>query len=181
MMTEHRSVLSDHQQTTSLPGAAYLLAARWLLFIERHGRLCWRFYSVIGLFLASAWFGLFELLPPLLHFLTLAIFAAAAFYHLRGTGMGWRWPSLAAAARRLESDNRIPHRPYEALASKPAGQPDSAIHSLWRQHQTRARAALSRLRLPRLRLNSGRRGRLRLLVPVVMTASVACVDHGRLG
>ncbi|MGB4101777.1 MAG: DUF4175 family protein [Alphaproteobacteria bacterium] len=183
MPNQYRSILSDQQQANSLPGRFYLSLARWIIFVERHGHFCWRFYAVAGIVLATIWFGLFEVLPLWLHIPALVIGAAALLFALRDTGPGWRWPSEAAAARRLEEDSRLAHRPFEALLAHPAAPlEESSIRGLWKQHQARARVALTRLRLPRLRLAraGSDRGLLLYVAPVMVVAS-AIFGWGQLG
>lgn len=183
MSNQHRSVLSDQQQTSNLPGKGYLALARWVIFGERHWHYCWRFYGIIGVFLAAVWFGLFETMPLWLHFPALAISLAALLFSLRGTGPGWCWPAAAAAARRLEEDSHLAHRPFEALSARPVvPMTESSVRILWKQHQARARATLAQLRLPRPRLTRSGQDRWGLLyiVPVMLVASVAA-GWGQLG
>lgn len=145
----HRSVLSETQLAPPLPGSALLTVTRWMLLLEQNIRLCWRFYCLLGLFLALSWFDLFRYLPNFVHFVILALFFAAGILSLRGTGAGWVLPSQGAAARRLETANAVQHFPYEALTAEPVySQQDSAVKTLWQRHQERARQALQKLRLP---------------------------------
>ncbi len=145
----HRSVLTDTQLAPPLPGSVLLTGTRWLLLLEQNLRLCWRFYCVLGLFLALSWLDLFRYLPSFVHFVVLTLFCAAALLALRGTGAGWKLPSLAAAARRVEAANAVQNFPYEALTAEPVyPQQDSAVKTLWQRHQERARQALQKLQLP---------------------------------
>ena len=166
-----------------MPGHGYLLFARWVIFGERHWHYCWRFYGVVGIFLTAVWFGLFAMMPSWLHFLVLAGCVAAVFYSWGGTGPGWRWPSESAAARRLEEDSQLAHRPFEALSARPV-EPltEASVRGLWKQHQARARMVLTQLRLPRLRLTREGQDRwaLRYIVPAMLVASAAA-GWGQLG
>jgi uncharacterized protein (TIGR02302 family) len=146
------SVLSPdqlQQPQPDLPAAGRLTLTRIILWLEIQYRHCWRFYCVLGSFLALAWLDLLPSMPDFLHFAVLAIFAVLALGALRGTRPAWRWPSLMRAARRLEQHNQLQHFPYEALTARVINDPHTpAIQSLWAAHQQRARQVLHGLRLP---------------------------------
>ena len=183
MALQHRSILSDLHYAASLPGQAHLALARALIFMERHWRVCWRFYAVLGIFLAACWFGLFLLLPEWLHLLALALALAAALASLRDTGLGWRWPSIYAAARRLEADSKLAHRPFEALSSRPVGvTTDAAVRGLWKIHREQAQMSLRGLRLPRPRFRRSGSDRWGVVywVPLLLVGAVL-TGWGELG
>lgn len=184
MANQHRSVLSDQHQPAPTGGRGYLALTRWVIFIERHWFYCGRFYAVVGAFLAIAWFGLFAYLPSWLHFIVLSCAVAAIFYSLRGSKLGWQWPSEQAAARRLETDSALAHRPFEALAARPATPlVESTQRGVWKAHQARARQALAQLKLPRFAfvLPLGERyAVIRLVIPVLVMVAVAA-GWGELG
>lgn len=178
MANQHRSVLSDQHQPAPTAGRGYVALTRWVIFIERHWFYCGRFYAVLGVFLAITWFGLFVYLSSLLHFIVLACVVAAIFYSLGGSKLGWLWPSEQAAARRLETDSALAHRPFEALAARPAVPLlESTQRGVWKEHQARARQALAQLKLPRFAFVpplGERYAAIRLVIPVlVMIAAVA--------
>lgn len=129
----------------------------------------------MGLFLASAWFGLFENLPFALHLLLMAFFMLAAIRGLRGTGAAWRMPPIEAAARRLETDSGIQHRPYEALAGTPVNN-TATVKGLWKRHQADAKAALARLRLSRPQLDLSHDDPWALRYAVIVVVAVAAVS-----
>ncbi|HRK25341.1 MAG TPA: TIGR02302 family protein, partial [Beijerinckiaceae bacterium] len=61
--------------------------------------------------------------------------------------VGWRWPGLAEAGRRLDLDNRALHRPVTTLGDRPAGD-DPVAHAIWERHRTRAETAAAGLTVP---------------------------------
>jgi hypothetical protein len=85
---------------------------------------------VIGAFLVLAFTGLLPTLPPALHLLILIGFAAALGYFGYRAVQGLRAPAADAAARRLERDSGLAHRPLSVLADRPAGD-DPMAQALW--------------------------------------------------
>src|SRR5690606_32468027 len=73
-----------------------------------------------------------------------AAFLGALWYGLRGL----RWPGRAAAMRRLEIVNLLPHRPLEAAADRlPPEQHDPIARALWALHRRRALERLGSVRV----------------------------------
>ena len=104
--------------------------------------------GVIGAFLALALFGLFDWLPATLHAVLLGLFGLALIVAWRRVPSALRLPDEAAARRRLETDNAVPHRALEALDdSIAAGKDDPLAQSLWALHRQRAVANARGLRL----------------------------------
>ncbi len=68
---------------------------------------------------------------------------------LRGLGAG-PWPTLEAARRRVEADNALSGRPFEALTDQPSSD-DPAAQALWRAHQARMTRSLDRVKAKRPR------------------------------
>src|SRR5690606_38132373 len=91
---------------------------------------------------------------------------------------GFRLPDLAAAARRLERDGGVQHRPLAALFDHPAGLQDAAGVSLWRAHRERLLAQLPRLRLLPPRAGLARRDPLGLRAALVLLLVIAGVSAG---
>ncbi|MGE5503709.1 MAG: DUF4175 domain-containing protein [Actinomycetota bacterium] len=96
--------------------------------------------SLAAAFAALALFDVLPRLPAWLHALVLAGFAGGAgFLAWRGVA-AWRTPTVDEAARRLERDSGLAHRPLAALADVPV----AGDEVLWQAHRRRmARLAQS--------------------------------------
>ncbi len=131
------------------PGYRLRLAlARAVLFWEGLWPALWPAAGLLGVFLAVALLGLLPALPGWLHLLALVAFAGSLAYALWSGLRGLRAPSVAAARRRLEHDNNLPHRPLAALEDRLAeGEPDPAAAALWEAHRQRLLERARRLRL----------------------------------
>src|SRR5260221_12958036 len=133
-----------------------LVRARWTIFWERLWPALASVATVIGLFLAVSWLGLWLWMPPIARAIGLGIFfllTAAAFAPL----LMLRVPSRAEGLRRLDRNSGLPHRPATAIADEIAApSEDSYSIVLWRAHIERALRAAKTLRagipVPRLAL-----------------------------
>ncbi|MFM7421293.1 MAG: DUF4175 family protein, partial [Alphaproteobacteria bacterium] len=108
--------------------------SRLALWWEGAWRALWPPLGVVGAFLALAFTGLLPTLPPVLHLLILIGFAAALGYSAYRAALGLSAPAAAAAARRLERDSGLVHRPLAVLADRPAGN-DPMAQALWQAHR----------------------------------------------
>src|SRR5262245_22052199 len=121
--------------------------ARWTIFWERLWPPVASVATVVGLFLAVSWLGLWLWLPPLGRAIGLGVFfllAAAAFAPF----LMLRLPSRADGLRRLDRNSGLPHRPATAMAddiATPA--PDSFALALWQAHVERALRAAKTLKV----------------------------------
>ena len=122
--------------------------SRLALWWEGAWRALWPPLGVIGAFLVLAFTGLLPALPPALHLLILIGFAATLGYFGYHAAQGLRAPAADAAARRLERDSGLAHRPLAVLADRPAGD-DPMAQALWQAHRDRAVAQLGRLSVAR--------------------------------
>jgi len=150
------------QPTEFLPGskriARFVLAARVLLAWERLWPMLWPASGVAGLFLAAALFGAFKPLPWPLHALILAAFVTAIALTLYFNLEKFAWPGWNDAARRIERDSALRHRPIsEANDALVAGAGDPIAEELWRAHLRLRLQRLGRLRLSRPRSDLKRR------------------------
>jgi uncharacterized protein (TIGR02302 family) len=141
------------------PPAGSLLAnaltrARWAILWERLWPALATLATVIGLFLAVSWLGVWLWLPPLgraaglLAFAALTIAAALPLAFLR-------MPDAGDGLRRLDRDSGIPHRPATAMGDELAvSAQDPYSLALWNAHLERARQAARSLKagLPAPRL-----------------------------
>ncbi|MCA3364544.1 MAG: DUF4175 family protein [Roseomonas sp.] len=122
--------------------------SRLALWWEGAWRALWPPLGILGAFLALACTGLLPALPPVLHLLILIGFAAAFGFFGYHAALGLSAPAAEAAARRLERDSGLAHRPLAVLADRPAGN-DPVAQALWQAHRERAVAELGRLRVAR--------------------------------
>src|SRR6267142_376871 len=128
--------------------------ARWTIFWERLWPALASIATVIGLFLAVSWLGLWLWLPPAARAVGLGVFfllTAAAFAPL----LMLRVPSRIDGLQRLDRNSGLPHRPATAIADEIAAPTeDSYSMALWRAHIERALRAAKTLKagtpMPRL-------------------------------
>lgn len=131
------------------PVSEWLAAAtRLVLWWERLLPALWQPLSLLGLFLALAWMGLFVHLSPWLHVpLLLAVLGGVGLLSWSGV-RAVPAPSDDDIWRRLERDSRLSHRPLTQLQDGIAGGAgDPLAHALWRLAQRRARQQVQKLRL----------------------------------
>src|SRR5438034_5712523 len=153
--------------------ARALRRARWTIFWERLWPALASVATVIGLFLALSWLGLWLWLPPAGRAVGLGIFfllTAAAFAPV----LMLRVPSRIEGLRRLDRNSGLPHRPATAIADEIAAPTeDSYSVALWRAHIERALRAAKTLRagtpMPRLALRDPFAVRALVVVLVVAT------------
>ncbi len=151
-------------------------SARFVLAVERVVPALWPAIGVIGLYFALALFGLFAILPWLLHALLLAASITATGLALENGFRDFHWPTWQDSARRLERDNALAHRPIsEADDRLMAGDADPVALELWARH--RARALPDNLKVgwpdPDFDARDPRRLHLVLLVLIVASLIVA--------
>lgn len=141
----------------------------------------WPALGIIGLFLVAALADLFMALPAWLHLLLLLGFALALGLALWRGFRRFPWPGDAAAERRIEAASGLRHRPLSTLRDH-AATDDPAALALWRAHQARVVAGLSRLRVgaPRPNLAARDRRALRggLLVGLCAALAMAGGESG---
>jgi len=128
--------------------------ARWTILWERLWPALASLGTVIGLFLAASWLGLWLWLPAMGRLIGLGAFfllAAAAFAQF----LMLRLPTRTDGLRRLDRNSGLPHRPATAIDDKIAAPAkDSYAVALWRAHVERALRAAKTLKagtpMPRL-------------------------------
>ncbi len=143
------SPVPEQRDDTQAPGfllAAALRHARWAILWERLWPALAAVATVVGLFLAVSWLGLWLWLPPLaraagmLGFLALAIAAALPFVSLR-------MPGTSDGLRRLDRDSGLRHRPATAITDELAvTSQDPYSLALWNAHLECARQAAHSLK-----------------------------------
>ncbi len=129
--------------------ATPLWRARWTIFWERLWPALAAFATVIGLFLALSWLGVWIWLPPLgraaglLALAALAIAAAVPLGRLR-------IPGTADGLRRLDQRSGLRHRPATTIADQLAvSSKDPHSLALWNAHVERAATAARALKAGR--------------------------------
>ena len=150
-----------------------LSRARWTIFWERLWPALASIATVVGLFLAVSWLGLWLWLPPIGRAIGLGIFfllAAAAFAPF----LMLRVPSRLDGLRRLDRNSGLRHRPATAIADEIAAPTQDAYSiALWRAHIERALRAAKPLKagtpMPRLALRDP--FAVRALVVVLLVAT----------
>ncbi|MBR9972310.1 DUF4175 domain-containing protein [Magnetospirillum sulfuroxidans] len=129
--------------------------------------------SMAALFVALALFDLLPRLPGWLHGLVLLGFAGALVFllrlMLRSKGGDW-----LSAARRLEADGGLTHRPFQVLLDQPVG----GDQSLWEGHRRRAVAEIARARLSWPRSNMAAQDPLGLRAGALLLLAVALAGGG---
>jgi uncharacterized protein (TIGR02302 family) len=138
--------------------------------------------TVIGLFLAVSWLGLWLWLPATGRAIGVGVFfllTAAAFAPF----LMLRLPSRTDGLKRLDHNSALPHRPATAIADEMAvPAKDSYAIALWRAHVERALRAAKTLKagvpMPRLALRDPLA--LRILAAVLVVATFVAADGERL-
>jgi uncharacterized protein (TIGR02302 family) len=162
--------------------AQALRRARWTILWERLWPALAAIATVVGLFLAVSWLGLWLWLPATARAIGLGIFfllAAAAFSPL----LRLRFPTKMDALKRLDRNSGLPHRPATAIADEIAAPTaDSFATALWRAHVERALRAAKTLKagtpMPQLALRDPLA--LRALVAVLVVATFVAAGGERM-
>ena len=157
-----------------------LQRARWAMAWERGWPHLARVLSVVGLFLAVSWAGLWLMLPLTGRIVGLAIFALLGLAALV-PAVKFRWPSRAEGLSRLDLGSGIRHRPATALADTVSTQDPVAL-ALWQAQRERTLLSLKRLRagLPSPRLAIHDPWALRALVVLLMLATYVAAGGDRM-
>jgi len=167
----------DPNHPTGLAG--YLRLARWALAWESLWPALVPPLGLAGVFVALALFDVLPLLPGWLHALVLLAFAVAIVFAVWRGFRRLGWPDQRAAARRLERDSGLAHRPLEALDDVLAGGGDDPLtRSLWRAHRRRMVERLGRLRLALPSPGMAARDPLGLRAAVILLLVVAAAAGG---
>lgn len=153
--------------------ARVLRRARWTILWERLWPALASIATVVGLFLAVSWLGVWLWLPPIARAIGLGTFfllTAAAFAPL----LMLRVPSRVEVLRRLDRNSGLPHRPATSIADEIAVPThDSYAVALWRAHIERALRGTKTLKagtpMPRLALRDP--FAVRALVAVLVVAT----------
>jgi len=121
--------------------------ARTVLAVERVLPRLWPALGFIGFYLALALTGVFAFVAWPLQALALAATITAGALALYDGFEDFTWPRPLDAARRLERDSGLPHRPISERHDVLVGS-DPFAQALWALHQARALPAKFRIALP---------------------------------
>ena len=126
----------------------YIALARAVMAWERVWPALWPASGIVGTYFAAALLGLFAVIPASLHTLLLfATFVGTAYALYRGL-RPVRLPRWDEAARRVERDSALSHRPLTERDDRIlAGAGDRQAEELWRAHLRRLLAGVARLRV----------------------------------
>lgn len=130
--------------------------------------------TVLGLFVALSWLGLWRLLPDFARIAVLALFAAALLYNL-SRFFRVRLPDEPKAVHRVETESGFEHRPASGLRDTlSAVSDDPAAQALWAEHRKRQLAQMRHLRVGAPKPDMVRRDpdAWRFAVPILLIASV---------
>jgi uncharacterized protein (TIGR02302 family) len=130
------------------PLAGRLALARAVLTIETLLPRLWPGLGFVGFYLALALTGIFAFTPWPLQALLLAATITAAALSLYEGFSGFHWPRAIDAARRLERDSGLAHRPVSERGDVLVGA-DPFAEELWRLHQARPLPGRYRVAPPR--------------------------------
>ncbi|MFD1745143.1 TIGR02302 family protein [Rhizobium helianthi] len=162
----------------SHPGLARRIAtkravARGVLFAETLLPKLLLPLSILALFLATAWFGLFRHMPDLLRWSVLFVFLFSFLSSLLPLAR-LRWPEAAEADRLLEKRNNLPHQPVAVQEDEPAFDTPFA-RALWKEHQARMAERIAHLDagLPQPDIASHDRFGLRALPALIVAIAFA--------
>jgi uncharacterized protein (TIGR02302 family) len=102
--------------------------------------------SILALFCAVAWFGLFRMMPDWLRLvITFGFLFAFCRSFLKFSGLTWL--SDREALRRLEQRNNLAHQPILTQDDQLASQDSPIAKALWLEHQKRMAKRLSELKI----------------------------------
>jgi len=116
-------------QATRLTRASLAFEKVWLAL--------WPTTGIIGAFIVLSLFGVWSLLPSLIHAAILLLGSAAILFSLYANFKALDWPTLFDAERRVEEVNELAHRPLRSWEDQPITSSSEFAHDLWRAHRLR--------------------------------------------
>jgi len=153
--------------------------SRLALFWEHTWPALWPVAGILCLFLVFALLDLLPGLPGWLHAVILAGFGSALIWALWRMLGSLRLPDSAAAQRRLERINNLPHRPFDAIDDEIATpESDPETQRLWQLHRERMAQRLKGLRVGWPHPALIRRDRFAARVVLVPLLAVVAIGAG---
>jgi len=173
-------LLPDGSDHTRLRLERALRRSGWAMAWERLWPIGVRLLTVLGLFLAASWAGLWVALPTVPRVVGVALFTLLALAALLPL-IRFRWPSRDEALRRLDRAAGLPHRPATAATDVVVSE-DPVTLALWQAQRQRALASLRRVRagLPSPRLPLHDPWALRALAVVLVVATFVAAGGERM-
>ncbi|HEY1615056.1 MAG TPA: TIGR02302 family protein [Rhizomicrobium sp.] len=176
--------------TVFLPGSKaephqrHVASAQLALLWERVWPRLWPASGVLGFYVALALAGLIGVLPPTLRGLLLLTLFGILGFLLYQAFLDFRIPTWTDAARRVERDSTLAHRPLSGRDDHMAvGVGDGTAESLWNAHLERLLRRLVRLRVrlpsPGLATRDPHGARYAILLLLVVGLFVAGTDSSR--
>lgn len=176
--TESDAALADIRLDRRV--ARWLRLARAAVLWERLWPLVLPPLGLFGGLVALALFDVLPLLPGWLHALVLVAVAGGVAFLTTRAVLRLNWPTLDQAARRLERDSGLEHRPLAALADRPVAADDPIAQALWHIHRRRMAALVRQLRVALPHPNMAARDpwglRAAILLLLVIAVTVAGAD-----
>ena len=162
----------------------YIALARAAMVWERAWPALWPATGIVGTYVAAALLGLFFFIPAALHALLLFIAVAATAFALYRGYCTFGLPRWEEAARRVERDSTLLHRPLTERDDRLlVGAGDLRTEELWRAHLQRLLAGITSLRValpsPGLAAKDPYAARYAVLLLVVAGFVAAGTDWGR--
>jgi len=185
LRTGSRPGLTTDGPTGNADRARRMIAlARAALLWERVWVAFWPGLGFLGLYAIAALLGILADLPWGLHAAVIVVLSGAATHSLWTALSAVEPPAWDEAARRVERDSDLAHRPLtESRDTLAAGAGDRVAESLWRAHRIRLLAAARRLNLrwphPGLSRRDPYALRFLLLLGLLAAALVAGPDWSR--
>ncbi|MBW4023439.1 MAG: DUF4175 domain-containing protein [Proteobacteria bacterium] len=178
-MSEQRSEAARGPKVRLLPRrlVRWRRAARVLLIYEAVWPILWPPAVILGAYICAALLGLPQRLGRPVNTLILVADIAVAAIWLGIAASRIRWPSDAAARRRLQTSSGLAHDPIAALEDTPA-QTDAASLAVWQAHRARSLTAAARLRLPAPWPWRARRDRLALRFGLIAAVCLCVLAAG---
>jgi uncharacterized protein (TIGR02302 family) len=126
----------------------FIALARAAILWERVWPALWPASGIAGVYIAAALLGLFALVPGVVHTLLLLAVVAGTGYLLYRSFRTFRLPRWEEAARRVERDSTLAHRPLTERDDRLAvGAGNAWAEALWRTHLKRLLGRIAHLRI----------------------------------
>ncbi|HEY0267499.1 MAG TPA: DUF4175 family protein, partial [Rhizomicrobium sp.] len=145
--------------------------ARAVLAVEKLLPRLWPAFGFAGFYIALALVGLFQVIPWPAQALLLAATITACALSLADGFSDFAWPRSLDAARRLERDSGLAHRPVSERDDRLVGD-DPFAQALWTLHRQRALPGRFRIAPPRTGLAERDPQGLRWIVLVALAAGI---------
>lgn len=134
----------DTPQSTRIGGQPTQLTRASLAF-EKIWLALWPTTGIVGAFIVLSLFGVWTLIPTMLHLTILLVGSVAILFSLYTNLKAVDWPTLFDAERRVEEVNGLAHRPLRSWGDRPIASSSQLERDLWRAHRQRLVRQIGRL------------------------------------